>query len=53
MSNKIACVADCEGRIVSRHMLVLISKNTKVYEDTNDSSECDINPDVNVKPSGK
>lgn len=53
MLNKIAYVADYEGRSVNSHVLVLIRKSIKEFEDANGPIEGDINPDVNVKPSRK
>ena len=53
MLNKIAYVADYEGRSVNSHVLVLIRENIKAFEDVNGAIEGDINPDVNVKPTRK
>ena len=53
MLNKIAYVADYEGRSVNSHVLVLISENIKAFEDANGAIVGDINPDVNVKPTRK
>ena len=46
MLNKIAYVADYEGRSVNSHVLVLIRENIKAFEDVNGAIEGDINPDV-------
>ena len=53
MLNKIAYVADYEGRSVNSHVLVLIRENIKAFEEKNGAIEGDINPDVNVKPTRK
>ena len=53
MLNKIAHIADYEGRSVNSHVLVLIRENIKAFEDENGAIEGDINPDVNVKPTRK
>ena len=53
MLNKIAYIADYEGRSVNSHVLVLIRENIKSIEDANGAIEGDIKPDVNVKPSRK
>ena len=53
MLNKIAYVADYEGRSVNSHILVLIRENIKAFEDENGKIDGDINPAVNVKPTRK
>jgi len=53
MLNKIAYVADYEGRSVNSHVLVLIRESIKAFEDANGKIEGDINPAVNVKPARK
>ena len=53
MLNKIAYVADYEGRSVNSHVLVLIRENIKAFEDANGAIKGYINPDVNVKPTRK
>ena len=53
MLNKIAYVADYEGRSVNSHVLVLIRENLKAFEDKNGVIEGKITPDENVKPSRK
>ena len=53
MLDKIAYVADYEGRSVNSHVLVLIRENIKAFEEANDAIEGNIRPDINVKPSQK
>ena len=53
MLNKIAYVANYEGRSVNSHVLVLIRENIKAFEEANGAIEGNINPDVNVKPTRK
>ncbi len=53
MLNKIAYVADYEGRSVNSHVLVLIRENIKAFEDANGTISGGINPDINVKPTRK
>lgn len=53
MLNKIAYVADYEGRSVNSHVLVLIRKNIKEFEDKNGAIDESIKPDLNVKPGRK
>lgn len=53
MLDKIAYVADYEGRSVNSHILVLIRKNIKAFEDANGKIEGNIEPDINVKPTRK
>ena len=53
MLNKIAYVADYEGRSVNSHVLVLIRENIKKFEEEHGSIDDDIKPDVNVKPTRK
>ena len=53
MLNKIAYVADYEGRSVNSHVLVLIRENIKAFEAANGSIQGDLDPDVNVKPARK
>ena len=53
MLNKIGYVADYEGRSVNSHVLVLIRENIKKFEEEHGSTDGDINPDVNVKPTRK
>ena len=53
MLDKIAFVADYEGRSVNSHVLVLIRENIKAFEEAHGSIQGSIDPDVNVKPSRK
>ncbi len=53
MLNKIAHVADYEGRSVNSHVLVLIRENIKAFEEAHGIIDGDIKPDVNVKPTRK
>ena len=49
MLRKLSYVADYEGRSVNSHILVLIRKSIKAFEDEIGKIERTINPDVNVK----
>ncbi|MBQ1223928.1 MAG: Arc family DNA-binding protein [Clostridia bacterium] len=53
MLNKLAYIADYEGRSVNSQVLVLIRQSIKAFEDENGVIEGDINPDSNVKPARK
>lgn len=53
MLEKLAYVADYEGRSVNSHVLVLIRENIKAFEEANGEIIGDINADVNVKPTRK
>ncbi len=53
MLNKIAHIADYEGRSVNSHVLVLIRENIKAFEAEHGEITGRINPDVNVKPTRK
>lgn len=53
MLRKIGYVADFEGRSVNSHVLVLIRESIEMFEKKYGKIEGDIQPDVNVKPSGK
>ena len=53
MLDKIAYVADYEGRSVNSHVLVLIRENIKTFENAHGAIEGDIDPDINVKPTRK
>ena len=53
MLNKIAFVADYEGRSVNSEILVLIRKAIQAFEDANGDIDGAIPPDVNVKPTRK
>ena len=51
MLKKIAYIVDYEGRSVNSHLLVLIRKAIKDFENENGPIDGDIRPDHNVKPS--
>ena len=51
--NKIAYIADYEGRSVNSHVLVLIRESIKLFENANGEIKGKINPDSNVKPARK
>ena len=53
MLDKIAHVAEYEGRSVNSHILVLIRENIKAFENSNGEIDGNISPDVNVKPTRK
>ena len=53
MLNKIAYIADYEGRSVNSQVLVLIRQNIKAFEDANGQIDGNIKPDSNVKPTRK
>ncbi len=53
MLEKIAYVADYEGRSVNSHVLVLIRESIKKFEEKNGEIDGEIKPDLNVKPTGK
>lgn len=55
MLQKIAYVADYEGRSINSHILVLIRNNVKQFEESNGKIELDqpIERDENVKPTAK
>lgn len=53
MLEKIAYVADYEGRSVNSHVLVLIRENIKAFEQSNGAIEGSIKPEVNVKLTRK
>ena len=53
MLNKIAYIADYEGRSVNSQVLVLIRNNIKAFEDANGVIEGGITPASNVKPTRK
>ena len=53
MLEKIGYVADFEGRSVNSHVLVLIRESIAEFEKRYGKIEGTIQPDVNVKPSGK
>ena len=53
MLNKLAYIADYEGRSVNSQVLVLIRQSIKSFEDENGPIDWDITPDSNVKPTRK
>ena len=53
MLNKIAYIAEYEGRSVNSQVLVLIRENIKAFEDANGAIAGNISPDSNVKPTRK
>ncbi len=53
MLDKIAYIADYEGRSVNSQILVLIRENIKAFEDANGTIDGDITPASNVKPTRK
>ena len=53
MLEKIAYIADYEGRSTNSHILILIRNNIKEYETEHGKIEHPIQPDVNVKPTKK
>ena len=53
MLDKIAYIADYEGRSVNSQVLVLIRESIKAFEDTNGAIDGNITPDSNVKPTRK
>ena len=53
MLDKIAYIADYEGRSVNSQVLVLIRDSIKTFEDANGVIDGKINPDLNVKPTRK
>ncbi len=53
MLDKIAYIADYEGRSVNSQVLVLIRNHIKAFEDANGEIRGRIKPDSNVKPARK
>lgn len=53
MLNKIAYIADYEGRSVNSQVLVLIRDNIKAFEEINGPIVGDVVPASNVKPTRK
>ena len=53
MLQKIAYVANYEGRSVNSHILVLVRDSIKAFEDANGVISEPIRPDANVKPAKK
>ena len=51
--NKIAYIADYEGRSVNSQVLVLIRESIKAFEDVNGVIDGNITPASNVKPTRK
>ena len=53
MLNKIAYIADYEGRSVNSQVLVLIREHIKAFEEANGDIDGNITPASNVKPTRK
>ncbi len=53
MLNKIAHIADYEGRSVNSQVLVLIRENIKAFEEDHGAIDGNIAPACNVKPTRK
>ncbi len=53
MLNKIAFIAEYEGRSVNSQVLVLIRENIKDFENANGTIDGNITPASNVKPTRK
>lgn len=53
MLEKLGYVADYEGRSVNSHVLVLIRRDIKQFEEKHGPVEGPIRPDDNVKPPRK
>lgn len=53
MLNKIAYIAEYEGRSVNSQVLVLIREHVKAFEGNNGPIEGNIAPSSNVKPTRK
>ena len=53
MLEKLAYVADYEGRSINSHILVLIRKDIKSFEAANGEIDGNLDPSVNVKPTRK
>ena len=53
MLNKIAYIADYEGRSVNSQVLVLIRENIKSFEQANGTIDGPVAPSSNVKPARK
>ncbi len=53
MLEKLAYVADYEGRSINSHVLVLVRENIAEFEKANGLIEGEICPAVNVKPPRK
>ena len=53
MLDKIAYIADYEGRSVNSQILVLVREKIKDFESANGTIQGDITPEINVKPARK
>ena len=53
MLNKIAYIADYEGRSVNSQVLILVREHIKAFEQLNGPIGYDIPPAINVKPARK
>lgn len=53
MLEKLGYVAEYEGRSVNSHILVLIRRDIKLFEEQHGVIEGTIRPDENVKPPRK
>lgn len=53
MLDKLAFIADYEGRSVNSHIFVLIRESIQKFEQTNGNIDGKIQPDLNVKPTRK
>ncbi|MEG0269157.1 MAG: Arc family DNA-binding protein [Clostridia bacterium] len=53
MLDKIAYIADYEGRSVNSHVLVLVRENIAEFEKEHGKIEGTIAPEINVKPPRK
>lgn len=53
MLDKIAYIADYEGRSINSQILVLVRDHIKSFEAENGTIEKDISPNANVKPTRK
>lgn len=53
MLDKIAYIAEYEGRSINSHILVLIRNSINEFESTNGTIDGNIQPSANVKPTRK
>lgn len=53
MLNKVAYIADYEGRSVNSQVLVLIRESIRAFEEANGVIDGNISPAKNVKPTRK
>ena len=53
MLERLAYVADYEGRSINSHILVLIRENIRSFEKEHGAIEGTVKPEVNVKPARK